>query len=336
LSPTHSLHQRECGSNVSCARNGRIAIAKYFASWPIRPGGFRPEVNSHFRLRILGKGGLSLLGALVMGNPPILPAIGELGRDLLAVSHRRVALSLATPFLLAAAFFVLAGMGLWLPAVGCVVALSFFTYGSVSHDLVHRALGLSRATNDFFLTAIELLMFRSGRSYRLAHLNHHARFPDSSADPEGRAAHGSFWAALRSGPFFQPRLWLWAFENHSTHRARLLIEAGAVLALVAIALAAAVGGWSIVPLAYALLVYLGTWVTPLVTSFLPHSPNGSSPLTQTRRFRGWVVRLLTLDHLYHLEHHLYPSVPHHRWRELARRLDPFLDQARVPIVQLGR
>jgi beta-carotene hydroxylase len=271
-----------------------------------------------------------------MGNPPVLPGLSELGRDLLAVSRWRVALSLATPFLLAGAFFVLAGTGLWLLAVGCVVSLSFFTYGSVSHDLVHRALGLSRAWNEFLLTAIELLMFRSGRSYRLAHLNHHARYPDASEDPEGRAAFESFWGALRSGPLFHLRLWLWAFVKHPTHRPRLLSEAGAVLVLIALTLAVAVRGWSIVPLTYALLVYLGTWVTPLATSFLPHAPHASSPLTRTRRFRGWVFRLLTLDHLYHLEHHLYPSVLHHRWRELARRLDPYLDQAGVPIVQVGR
>jgi beta-carotene hydroxylase len=255
---------------------------------------------------------------------------------LLAVPGWRVVLSLATPFLLAGAFFFFAGMGYWVLAVGCVVALSFFTYGSVSHDLVHRALGLSRTWNDFFLTAIELLMFRSGRSYRLAHLNHHARYPDLSEDPEGRAAFGSFWGALGSGPVFHLRLWLWAFAKHPTHRPRLLIEAGAVLVLIALTLAAAVRGWSIVPLAYALLVYLGTWVTPLATSFLPHAPNEASPLARTRRFRGWVARLLALDHLYHLEHHLHPSVPHHRWRELARRLDPYLDRAGVPIVRLGR
>ena len=33
------------------------------------------------------------------------------------------------------------------------VALSFVTYGSTSHDLVHRTLGLSRRTNDLFLCA---------------------------------------------------------------------------------------------------------------------------------------------------------------------------------------
>jgi beta-carotene hydroxylase len=57
---------------------------------------------------------------------------------------------------------------------------------------------------------------------------------------------------------------------------------------------------------------------------------------QTRLFRGQVLRWLAFEHLYHLEHHLYPQVPHHRWPELARRLDPFFAEAGVPAIQLWK
>jgi fatty acid desaturase len=30
-----------------------------------------------------------------------------------------------------------------------------------------------------------------------------------------------------------------------------------------------------------------------------------------------VLSLLALEHLYHLEHHLHPQVPHHHWPELG-------------------
>jgi beta-carotene hydroxylase len=33
----------------------------------------------------------------------------------------------------------------------------------------------------------------------------------------------------------------------------------------------------------------------------------------------------------HLEHHLYPQVPSHHLAELARRLDPFFEQAGVQV-----
>ena len=95
---------------------------------------------------------------------------------MLRLPRWRVAGSLALPFALCASYIGFAFVGYWVPAVSCVVALSFVTFGSVSHDLVHRSLGLSRRWNEAFLTAIELLMLRSGRAYRLSHLHHHARF----------------------------------------------------------------------------------------------------------------------------------------------------------------
>jgi beta-carotene hydroxylase len=55
----------------------------------------------------------------------------------------------------------------------------------------------------------------------------------------------------------------------------------------------------------------------------PHDPKGETELTHTRLFRGRILSILALEHLYHLEHHLYPQVPHHNWPELARRLDPY-------------
>lgn len=263
---------------------------------------------------------------------PPLPPLATLGRDLLAVPRWRVAASLALPFALFAGYWAFAAGGWWVPAVGCVVALSFVTYGSISHDLVHRSLGLPRWWNDTFLTAVELLLLRSGRAYRLAHLNHHARYPHTD-DPEGRAAHGSAVSALLCGPTYFICLWVWAVGVHPAHRPRLVAEAVVVLAFVAAAIAAC--PVTVVPLVYVALAHLGGWVVPFTTAYLPHTPHGDSPLTQTRRFRGLVARLVALDHLYHLEHHLYPAVPHHRWPELARRLDPHLDRAGVPRVSLG-
>jgi beta-carotene hydroxylase len=197
---------------------------------------------------------------------PRLPPLGALGRDLLHVPGWRVAVSLATPFALAGAFFVAAGAG-WRPAaIGCMVALSFSTYGSISHDLVHRALGLPRWWNEFFLTAIELLVLRSGRAYRLAHLNHHSHYPDPGDDPEAAAAHGGPWRALVHGPPFIVRLWCWALQRHPAHRPRLLAEGAAILVLALAAVLVAVCGGSVVPLVYVGLAHLGTWVVPLVTA----------------------------------------------------------------------
>jgi beta-carotene hydroxylase len=49
-----------------------------------------------------------------------------------------------------------------------------------------------------------------------------------------------------------------------------------------------------------------------------------------------VLSFLAAEHLYHLEHHLYPRVPHHRWPELARRLDDYFAQCGLQPIVLWR
>ena len=247
-----------------------------------------------------------------------LPSLELLGRDLLVVPVWRRAVSLVTPFLLAIAFFVCAGNASWIASIGCTMLLTFVTYGSISHDLVHRTLRLPTALNESLLCAIELIAFRCGHAYRITHLNHHKRFP-ALDDLEGAAARMSWWRALLDGVTLQPRLWIFAFRC-GRDRSRIVGEAIAVLLLVIAAIAAI--HWTIAPVIYAALMILGSWLFPFITSFIPHDPKGESELARTRLFRGHVLSIIALEHLYHLEHHLYPQVPHHNWPELGRRLDP--------------
>src|SRR5690348_7737693 len=123
---------------------------------------------------------------------PPLPTVDDLGRDLLRVPAWRRAASLLAPFILVLLFFALATAGQWIAAVVCTMLLTFLTYGSISHDLVHRNLGLPRWLNEPLLTAIELLAVRSGHAYRVVHLHHHARFP-AADDLEGAAAAMTWW-----------------------------------------------------------------------------------------------------------------------------------------------
>lgn len=260
-------------------------------------------------------------GAVVRGID--IPSLNQLGRDLLVVALWRRVVSLATPFLLAIAFFICAANAMWVGATGCTLLLTFLTYGSISHDLVHRTLRLRPALNEGLLCAVELLAFRCGHAYRVTHLNHHKRFP-APDDLEGAAAGMTWWRALLDGITLQPRLWRFAFQC-GRDRSWMIGEAAAVLLLLAASIAAV--GWTIAPAAYAALMIAGSWVFPFITSFVPHDPNGESELTRTRLFRGRILSIVALEHLYHLEHHLYPQVPHHNWPELARRLDPYFAAA---------
>jgi beta-carotene hydroxylase len=228
-------------------------------------------------------------------------------------------------------YFLLWGMGWEEVAAGVTIPLTFFTYGSISHDLVHRNLGLPRVWNEVFLSAIELLTFRSGHAYRVSHLHHHARFP-AEDDLEGAAARMTWQGALADGLTLQARLWWKAARRPGPHRPWVLAEGAAGLALATACLAA----WpqTAAPATYLVLMLAGSWTFPLVTSWIPHEASGTHALHQTRLFRGHVFSWLAADHLYHLEHHLFPQVPHHHWAKLARRLDPYFQRAGIQARQL--
>jgi len=256
-----------------------------------------------------------------------IPSLDELGRDLLRVPVWRRALCLVLPFAVTALFFLFAAREWWIPALACTMVLSFITYGSVSHDLVHRTLGLPRWLNEPLLSAIELLTFRSGHAYRWTHLHHHARFP-SADDIEGAAAAMPWWRALLDGITLQPRLWTAAIRHRGPHRPWAIAESLLIIGMLAAA------AFQPATTVYALLVIAGSWIFPFVTSYLVHDPHGADELTQTRLFRGRMLSLVAFEHLYHLEHHLFPQVPHQRWPELARRLDPFFERHGLKPVRL--
>src|SRR5438132_755404 len=250
--------------------------------------------------------------------PP--PPLADLGLDLLQINHFQRVMAVITPFVLVGLYITFAHFRLWSLAVLTLMYLSFVTYGSTSHDLVHRTLGLSRRWNDFFLSAIELMAFRSGHAYRLAHLHHHARFPHDD-DIEGEASKMSLVRTLAEGVIFQPRIMIWAAKRHWRSHPIVIVEIFLVLAWLGFCVVTL--RWTPIFAVYAVLMIMGSWIIPLITSYLPHNPAGQTALSQTRLFRGKVASIVAMEHLYHLEHHLYPAVPHHNWAKLARRLDPY-------------
>ena len=263
---------------------------------------------------------------------PPLPSIESLGTDLLQINFVQQVTTLCIPFACISAYALSAYTHHWVLAVLCLVYLSFVTYGSISHDLVHRTLGLPRGVNDFFLVSIELLAFRSGHAYRLAHLHHHARFPHED-DIEGAAAKMSLPRTLFEGILFQPQMMIWAIVR--AHRTRWLVVVETLLVAVWLAGCVASIRFTSIGFVYAALMIMGSWIIPLVTSYIPHVPAAESPLLQTKLFRGRVASIIAMEHLYHLEHHLYPMVPHHNWRALAVRLDPYFARAGIVPVVLG-
>lgn len=260
----------------------------------------------------------------------VLPKLEELGLDLLTTTRRQRWLALARPYLGFACYIVAACLGLWW-LTPVLVFLIFVAVVTVTHDVVHRSLGLNQRQSEWALFLMGLILMESGHAYRATHVQHHKYFPaEEGQDPEGYPAHLRLAGAIFYGPVFLYRLWWWAFRRNRKQpgqRAWLIVEA--LLPLVVVS-----GGivlWPITPavLLYAVMAIVGSWVYPLLTVYLPHKDYGDTPLTQTHTLRGRVIPALFLELTYHLEHHLYPQVPSHNLAQLARRLDPFFREAGV-------
>jgi len=256
-----------------------------------------------------------------------LPSMRQLGDDLLVTTPRQRITALARPFIGVAVYAVVVWRGWWWLAPLVMFGI-FVAVVTVTHDVVHRTLGLTEDETDRWLFLLGLVLLESGHAYRITHRQHHRLFP-SPDDPEGYPADLSFLGAVAYGPVFLVRLWIWSFRRAGARdRAWLLAEALTPVA----AVAAGILYWPGV-LLYAVLAIVGSWVYPLLTVYLPHHGYGHEPLRQTRTLRGRIIPAIFLELTYHLEHHLYPQVPSHHLPELARRLDPYFAHAGVrPVV----
>lgn len=257
-----------------------------------------------------------------------LPRLHELGMDLLVTTARQRRLALARPVIWLAVYAVAAVLGLWW-LTPVIIFFLFVAVVTVTHDVVHGSLWLSRRQTEWALFFMGALLLESGHAYRTTHLQHHRLFP-SADDPEGYPAHLNLRGALLYGPIFLLRLWWWAYRQHAAHPAqRCWLIAEALWPL--LVLSAGVLLWPTTPtiLVYATLVIVGSWVYPLLTVYLPHKDYGDTPLTQTHTLRGRIIPAIFLELTYHLEHHLYPQVPSHHLAELAARLDPVFKEAGV-------
>ena len=166
-----------------------------------------------------------------MNTDKSLPPINSVKAQLKPITGFEKWSVIFIPLLTILTYFVFAHLGWFFPALLSLIYLSFVTYGSCSHDLVHGNIGLSRKASNFWLIAIEFLLMRSGTTYRRTHLNHHQCYPDYVKDPEGRASYFSLFRTLAEGPVFHPKLIVWMFKHGSAEeRLWVSIEVGGIIA----------------------------------------------------------------------------------------------------------
>ncbi len=256
-------------------------------------------------------------GSLTRPTSLGLPVLGEVGADLRVLSRRRQTWLLLRPIVLLGLYVALASAGKWLPALVAILGV-YVSAISVLHDLIHRNLGLSEPWNRRWLSLIGMLSLESGHSLQATHLVHHRRVGHAD-DPEAYVEGLAPWRLIAAVPLYRHNLACWAWRHRPAIRRRIAVEATTSLSAIVFAV---VFGWR-EPVfgVFVAAAVLGSWLFPFVSITWLHGNVGASGLCGTKTIRGRLISALTLGLNFHLEHHLYPSVPTHRLAELSRRID---------------
>lgn len=219
------------------------------------------------------------------------------------------------------------------PVLVLILLAHFIVSVTFTHDVVHGTAGFGHKTNEWILFGMSLLLLQSAHAFRQAHLHHHSHCLEAD-DFEGGPARLSLFATLAAGPLYLLRHWQHAMQlaKNVKQKRWMQAEAGSVLLLILVALVFC--QWSTTPLIYFACMWLGSWLYPFTTAWLPHFNPGSATLQQARTLRGRVIPVLFCNLTYHLEHHLYPQVPSYNLARLAARLDPYFVQLGVEPVQV--
>lgn len=250
-----------------------------------------------------------------------LPTLEALDTDLRSTSAVDRAIAALLPFATLTAFAIAFAAG-WYLLLPLIVLAHFVFAVSYLHDVAHGCAELDSSQTHWALFIFGVLMLQSGHSFRYSHLFHHSHCLEDD-DMEGAPARMDLLGVLLCGPAYLPKLWVRALrEAAPKEKCWIVAELASGLALSCAAVA--VASWSMAPLAYCVLVYVGGWGYPLATAYLPHYKPGNKPLEQARTMRGTIMPALFMNLTYHLEHHLYPQVPGKNLRRLAMRLDPLL------------
>src|SRR5882672_200851 len=251
------------------------------------------------------------------------------------------------------------GAALWFWPNPLVIVLAVLVIGTrqhalfvIAHDATHYLLFQNRKINDFVGRACAMLQGLSMCTYRVIHRLHHNNLygeldPDTALHggyPRGKAylvkkllKDLSGFTAWKTYAYFlggAPAL------NTTTHVAlRPLDDTSGKLRREARSDRNLVIGFHLVLLALFawsgyLMQYLVLWILPLVSvvqailrlrAIAEHgaTTDFSSPLTAARTnvASAWLEWLIFPHHVnYHIEHHLYASVPHYNLRQLHREM----------------
>jgi len=239
-------------------------------------------------------------------------------------------------FWLLAAYLALLAVGTYGYATGrwsawvtvALHTLAYYMGFTVLHESVHRLAHRNRLLNDAvgWVTGIPLTVTQP--TFRVVHLNHHAKTNQPDDDPDFFVGHGPWW--LRPLTFVSP---MWGYRVHYYGRKgwksglELAAQFGLDLAIVTVVAGTAITG------SFGALAVL--WIVPALLAvgflgfafdYLPHRPQDSTErYLDTRVYPSPVLNVVLLGQNYHLVHHAWVTVPWFRYQPVFQAVEGELE-----------
>ena len=237
-------------------------------------------------------------------------------RDLCKLSRGDVIneLLISTPWLILS--LILAYFEYYFFALGA--SFMFFLCGlRQTHNAFHYAVGLSKTGHEWFMFLLSIVMLGSMHAVQFNHLRHHRHCLEEE-DIEAASAKMPWWKALLFGPIFPILLHKTAIAKGSK-RVRNWVYAELLANVIWIGLVVFVFN-SDVLLYHVLVMFIAQNMTAFFAVWTVHH-DCDFDREIGRTIRNKIKILVSYNMFFHVEHHLFPTVPTRNLHILALRLD---------------
>lgn len=196
------------------------------------------------------------------------------------------------------------------------------------HNGIHNSLGLSRKATRISLLINSIFISVSASAIKFNHLRHH-KYNLSKEDYEGITATMKWYEAILYGPIFMFNIHLNTIKKgNSTYRKQLFLETFLIILFVTISI---YFKWIFFIYHIIVMMFFEGLMAFFAVWSVHHDTEQNPEFPRTQRGAGW-KSFISADMFYHLEHHLFPSIPTHNLKKISKRLDkayPTLDKKNV-------
>jgi fatty acid desaturase len=256
------------------------------------------------------------------------PRLGDVEwKDLLHLTRGEVVYEvvISAPWL--ALSLVLAHYELWLLALPA--SFVFFLCGLRQvHNAFHYAVGISRRAHEWLMFVLSVLMLSAMHAVQFNHLRHHRHCMDDE-DVEALSARMPGWKAILIGPYFPYMLHKTALRLGKPELRRWVWWE---LAAIALFVGLVFFVFDLTLLKYHVIAMaIGQCLSGFFAVWTVHHDCDRSHFI-ARTIRNKYKAFVTYNMFYHVEHHLFPSVPTCHLPQLAHRLDGVAPELKSKLV----